>query len=188
MATFRWVYLLKLLYYKTFSSTQNSDLLIDKQEIIRNKVLKTNGLCRSDTMDVSVRRQFKGKIFGFRINSGTFVGIYHSLHLAKRQPWTASPSPSPSPAQTLPDLLVRACFVIWGLDLFRASDVVLILYPPSVFCLPSSVPYRLAPSINNSASLVLRSFSEGGSLVEGQYAIRNTNFESRRFFRISLEI
>jgi len=62
------------------------DLLIDKQELIRNKVLKANGLCSSDTMDVSVRRQFEGKIFGFRINSGTFVGIYHSLHRAKRQP------------------------------------------------------------------------------------------------------
>ncbi len=62
------------------------DLLIDKQELIRNKVMKAKGLCGSDTMDVSVRRQFKGKIFGFRINSGTFVGIYHSLHRAKRQP------------------------------------------------------------------------------------------------------
>ncbi len=62
------------------------DLLIDKQELIRNKVLKAKGLCSSDTMDVSVRRQFKGKIFGFRINSGTFVGTYHSLHRAKRQP------------------------------------------------------------------------------------------------------
>jgi len=62
------------------------DLLIDKQELIKNKVLKANGLCGSDTMDVSVRRQFEGKIFGFRINSGTFVGIYHSFHHAKRQP------------------------------------------------------------------------------------------------------
>jgi hypothetical protein len=42
------------------------DLLIDKQELIRNKVLKAKGLCGSDTMDVSVRRQFEGKIFGFR--------------------------------------------------------------------------------------------------------------------------
>ena len=31
---------------------------------MRNKVLKANGLCRSDTIDVSVRRQFEGKIFG----------------------------------------------------------------------------------------------------------------------------
>ncbi len=62
------------------------DLLIDKQELIRDKVLKANGLCGSDTMDVSVRRQFKGKIFGFFINSGTFVGIYPSLHRSKRQP------------------------------------------------------------------------------------------------------
>ena len=42
------------------------DLLIDKQELIRNKVLKANGLCGSDTMDVSLRRQFESKIFGFR--------------------------------------------------------------------------------------------------------------------------
>ena len=42
------------------------DLLIDKQELIRNKVLKANGLCGSDTMNVSVRRQFEGKIFRFR--------------------------------------------------------------------------------------------------------------------------
>ena len=62
------------------------DLLIDKQELIRNNVLIANGLCGSNTMDVSVRRQFEGKIFGFRINSGTFVVIYHSLHRAKRQP------------------------------------------------------------------------------------------------------
>ena len=98
------------------------DLLIDKQEIIRNKVLKANSLCGSDTMDVSVRRQFKCKIFGFRINSGTFVGIYHSLHRAKRPPWTASPSPSPSPTQMLPDLLIRACFIIWGLDPFDGAQ------------------------------------------------------------------
>ena len=62
------------------------DLLIDKQELVGNKVLKVNSLCGGDTTDVSVRRQFKGKIFGFRVNSGTFVGIYHSLHRAKRQP------------------------------------------------------------------------------------------------------
>ena len=69
-----------------FCALGSLDLLIDKQELIRNKVLKVNGLCGSDTMDVSARRQFEGKIFGFRINSGTFVGIYHSLHRAKRQP------------------------------------------------------------------------------------------------------
>jgi len=63
-----------------FAHVGSIDLLIDKQELIRNKVLKANSLYGSDTMDVSVRRQFKGKIFGFRINSGTFVGIYHSLH------------------------------------------------------------------------------------------------------------
>jgi len=69
-----------------FCALRSFDLLIDKQELIRNKVLEANSLCGSDTMDVSVRRQFKGKIFGFRINSGTFVGIYHSFHRAKRQP------------------------------------------------------------------------------------------------------
>ena len=42
------------------------DLLIDKQELVRNKVLKVNSLCGSDTMDVSVGRQFEGKIFRFR--------------------------------------------------------------------------------------------------------------------------
>ncbi len=41
------------------------DLLIDKQELMSNKVLKANGLCWSDTMDVSVRRQFESKIFWF---------------------------------------------------------------------------------------------------------------------------
>ncbi len=69
-----------------FAHVGSIDLLIDKQELIRNKVLKANSLCGSDTMDVSVRRQFEGKIFGFRINPGTFVGIYHSLHRPNRQP------------------------------------------------------------------------------------------------------
>jgi hypothetical protein len=69
-----------------FAHVGSIDLLIDKQELTKNKVLKAKGLCGSDNMDVSVRRQFKGKIFGFRINPGTFVGIYHSLHRAKRQP------------------------------------------------------------------------------------------------------
>jgi len=69
-----------------FCALGSINLLIDNQELIKNKVLKANGLCGSDTMDVSVMRQFEGKIFGFRINSGTFVGIYHSLHRAKRQP------------------------------------------------------------------------------------------------------
>ena len=45
-----------------------TDLLIDKQELVGNKVLKVNSLCGSDTMDVSVGRQFEGKIFGFRKN------------------------------------------------------------------------------------------------------------------------
>ena len=65
---------LLILYAREFK-----ELLIDKQELIRNTVLKTNGLCGSDTMDVSVRRQFEGKIFGFRkisepINGKTIVG------------------------------------------------------------------------------------------------------------------
>ena len=38
------------------------DLLIDKQELIRNKVLEANSLCGSDTMNVSGRRQFESKI------------------------------------------------------------------------------------------------------------------------------
>jgi hypothetical protein len=33
------------------------DLLIDKRELAKNKVLKAKGLSGSDTMDVSVRRQ-----------------------------------------------------------------------------------------------------------------------------------
>ncbi len=69
-----------------FAHVGSIDLLIDKQELTKNKVLKANVLFGSGTMDVSVRRQFEGKIFGFRINSGTFVGIYHSLHRAKRKP------------------------------------------------------------------------------------------------------
>ena len=69
-----------------FAHVGSINLLIDKQELIRNKVLKAKGLCGSNTIDVSVRRQFAGKIFGFRINPGTFVGIYHSLHRDKRQP------------------------------------------------------------------------------------------------------
>ena len=69
-----------------FAHVGSIDLLIDKQELTKNTVLKSNGLCGSYTIYVSVRRQFEGKIFGFRINSGTFVGIYHSLHRAKRQP------------------------------------------------------------------------------------------------------
>ncbi len=47
-----------------FAHVGSIDLLIDKQELIRNQVWKANGLCGSDTMDVSVRRRFEGKIFG----------------------------------------------------------------------------------------------------------------------------
>jgi len=89
VVTFERVYLIKLTHYKTYSNPQYSEFLLDKQELIRNKVLEANGLCSSDTINVSVRRQFEGKIFGFRINSLTFVGIYHGLHPAKRQPSTA---------------------------------------------------------------------------------------------------
>jgi len=69
-----------------FAHVGSIDLLIDKQELTKNKALNANGLYDIDAICVSVRRQFKGKIFGFRINPGTFVGIYHSLHRAKRQP------------------------------------------------------------------------------------------------------
>jgi len=48
-----------------FTYVGSIDLLIDKQELIRNKVLKVNSLCGSDTMDVSVRRQFGSRIFRF---------------------------------------------------------------------------------------------------------------------------
>lgn len=41
-----------------FAHVGSINLLINKQELIRNKVLKAKGLCGSDTMDVSVRRQF----------------------------------------------------------------------------------------------------------------------------------
>ncbi|MHC4192280.1 MAG: hypothetical protein ACYSUB_21840 [Planctomycetota bacterium] len=40
------------------------DLLIDKQKLIKNKVLKANGLYDSDAQSVNVRRQLIGKIFG----------------------------------------------------------------------------------------------------------------------------
>jgi len=42
------------------------DLLIDKQQLIRNNVLAANSLCANDTMDVSLRRQFKDRISRFR--------------------------------------------------------------------------------------------------------------------------
>ncbi len=90
------------------STPGSIDLLIDKQELTKNKALNANGLYDSDAICVCVRRQFEGKIFGFRINSGTFVGIYHSLHRAKRPPWTASPSPSPALYLTLGTLSAAA--------------------------------------------------------------------------------
>lgn len=53
-------------FFLAYCALGSLDLLIDKQDLVRNKVLKTNGLCGSDIMDVSVGRQFEGKIFGFR--------------------------------------------------------------------------------------------------------------------------
>ena len=41
-----------------FAHVGSIDLLIDKQELTKNKVLKAKGVCGSDTMNVSVRRQF----------------------------------------------------------------------------------------------------------------------------------
>jgi hypothetical protein len=49
-----------------FQASGSIDLLIDKQELIGNKVLKASDLGGSDTVDVSVGRQFRGKIFGPR--------------------------------------------------------------------------------------------------------------------------
>jgi len=43
-----------------FANVGSIDLLIDKQELTKNKLLKANGLCGSGTMDVSVMRQFEG--------------------------------------------------------------------------------------------------------------------------------
>jgi len=62
------------------------DFLIDKQELIRNKVLKAKGLCGSDTMDVSVKRQFKGKIFRFRKNSERLACNGETKSLGKFSP------------------------------------------------------------------------------------------------------
>jgi len=56
-----------------FAHVGSIDLLIDKQKLTKNKVLNANGLYDSDAICVGVRRQFEGKIFGFRINSGTLV-------------------------------------------------------------------------------------------------------------------
>ena len=61
-----------------FAHVGSIDLLIDKQKLIKNKVLKANALCGSGIMDVSVRRQLKGKIFGFRINKSTISRIRDS--------------------------------------------------------------------------------------------------------------
>ena len=74
------------IFFLIFTHMYSIDLLIDKQELIINKVLEVNGSCCSETMDVCVSRQFEGKFIGLHINSETFVLIYHSLHRAKRQP------------------------------------------------------------------------------------------------------
>ncbi len=42
-----------------FAHVGSIDLLIDKQELVRNKVLKVNSLCVGYPLDVSVRRQFE---------------------------------------------------------------------------------------------------------------------------------
>ena len=47
-------------FFWLFCALGSIDLLIDKQELVGNKVLKVNSLCGSDTMDVSVGRQFEG--------------------------------------------------------------------------------------------------------------------------------
>jgi len=52
--------------FLSFTYVGSIDLLIDKQEFVRNKVLKVNSLCGNDLMDVSVGCQFDGEIFGFR--------------------------------------------------------------------------------------------------------------------------
>lgn len=63
------------IFFLIFKHMCSIDLLIDKQELIKKKVLKVNGLCRNDTMGVSTRRQFESKFFGFRTNSERFSNI-----------------------------------------------------------------------------------------------------------------
>jgi hypothetical protein len=46
-----------------FHAPKDADLLIDKQKLVRDKVLQANNLCCSDTIDVRVRRQFDDKTF-----------------------------------------------------------------------------------------------------------------------------
>lgn len=52
-----------------FTYVRYVDLLIDKQELIRNKVFEVNGLLGSDTLGVSAKRQFEGKFFRIRKKS-----------------------------------------------------------------------------------------------------------------------
>ena len=56
------------------------DLLLDKQELTRNKVLKVNKLRESETMDVSVRRQFESEIFRFLSTLNLLYQTKISLH------------------------------------------------------------------------------------------------------------
>ena len=58
-----------------FHALGSVDLLIDKQQLIRNKVFKANGLCGSNTINVSVKHQFKGKIFGFGPKNESFFPV-----------------------------------------------------------------------------------------------------------------
>jgi hypothetical protein len=52
-----------------FYTLRYVDLLIDKQELVGNKILKVNSLCGSDTMDVSVERQFPTSRKKYQISS-----------------------------------------------------------------------------------------------------------------------
>ena len=61
------------IFFPIFTHIYAIDFLIDKQELIRNKVLRVNSLCGSDARNASVRRQLKGKFFGFRIFSESFT-------------------------------------------------------------------------------------------------------------------
>ena len=54
------------IFFLFFAHLGSIDLLIDKQELSRNRVLEGNSLRDSDTMDVCTWRQFEGETFGFR--------------------------------------------------------------------------------------------------------------------------
>ena len=63
-----------------FNMMEAKDLLLDKQELTRNKVLKVNKLRESETMDVSVRRQFESEIFRFLSTLNLLYQTKISLH------------------------------------------------------------------------------------------------------------